>query len=98
MKLDIIRCHVSKNDLHVMMYSDFKGNIIDLVPLEYKRNKPLFRVGELIKVEGIIQEIQSIEVIPAIADKSIESSFEGQLSYSNSGWFGYKYFIGARVI
>jgi len=86
-----------KHYLHTVLYTDGKGYLYDMRPNKLGKPAPLFNIGDVLEIDGSSQTIQQIEPIPPMADKVIESLWEGRLAYSSNGFFGFRYFIGVQI-
>jgi len=85
------------NELHGVLYTDGKGWLYDIRPNKLAKKEPLFDLGDVLEIEESLQTIRQVEAIPPITDQVINSIWEGALAYSSSGFFGFRYFIGARI-
>jgi hypothetical protein len=78
------------DEVFTCMY-DGKGWLYDLRPNGMSKKTPWFSAGDTIEVDGQVQTIKFVEVIPPIPDQVIESLWEGQKLYSSSGFCGFRY-------
>mgnify|MGYP003395875900 CR=1 FL=1 len=87
-----------KGQITYSLYTDGEGWLYDMRPNGLGKPGSLFAAGDTVEIGDSIQTIQMVEAIPPIKDQAIESTWEGGLAYSSSGFFGFRYFIGAEII